>query len=192
MAKLFGYEFKESSNTYPIADYTKNTVEIISNYIKDGMNVLDMGTGTGCIGISLKRLFPDIKMTCSDVSKEALEVAIENGKGLDITFIESNLLDNINDKFDIIIFNGPFIPMEYYDDSMKPNIAYFCEENGLILYKKLYKDCQNKITNNALLCLFTSDENEKELIDYINKPYIKHNIDKYVDDKIYIFDMKGD
>ena len=72
-----------------------------------GKEVLDMGTGSGLIAIFFA--LKDRKVTASDISQEAIEVASENAENLNakIKFVESNLFDKIDDKFDLILFNPP-------------------------------------------------------------------------------------
>ncbi len=84
----------------------------ILNGSPDKFSILDLCTGSGAIGISLKHSIPGLDLLCSDISKEALEVCRKNSKsilGLEIQTCESNLFDKITGEFDIIITNPPYL-----------------------------------------------------------------------------------
>ena len=119
---------------------TELLIEKTINYVKNiflgddysNLSVLDIGTGSGCIAITLKKEL-DCKVTGVDISGEALDVAINNSKvnNVEVDFIQSNIFDNVNGKFDIIISNPPYIREdEEIEDIVKNN------EPHLALYAK--------------------------------------------------------
>ena len=91
----------------------EKVIEIIKRENKE-ISVLDLCTGSGAIGISIKKLTDNTTVTASDISLRALRVARENAEKLevDVNFIESDLFENINSKFDIIVSNPPYIKSE--------------------------------------------------------------------------------
>ena len=111
---------------------------IFSNKI----NILDIGTGSGAISIVLKNEL-NSNVTACDISKKALNVAINNAKinNSSIKFIKSDIFSNINDKFDIIISNPPYISSdEVIMDSVKkyePNLALYAPKDGLYFYEEI-------------------------------------------------------
>jgi len=129
---------------------TEELVEWVSKEISPDLNleVLDLCTGSGCIGISLKKDFPNINMILSDISKDALLVASENAKKIipneKITIIESDLLDSFSseNKFDLIVSNPPYIPIQEKISIMpdvlnfEPHLALFLTE-PIHFYKRL-------------------------------------------------------
>lgn len=86
-------------------------IEYTRNQLFNGMKVLDLGCGSGCIGLSLHRESPEISLFLSDFSEKALCVAKKNALELNIEckFVHSNLFSNINEKFDLIVANLPYI-----------------------------------------------------------------------------------
>ncbi|MDD3419165.1 MAG: peptide chain release factor N(5)-glutamine methyltransferase [Candidatus Gastranaerophilales bacterium] len=115
-------------------------------------NILDIGTGSGCIAIMLKKLTNKNIMAC-DISKKALEIARQNAKNLDakIDFIESDLFSNIKKTFDIIVSNPPYIPpcqkhaLDIEVKNHEPHLALFApDESGVEFYKKIIeKACEH-------------------------------------------------
>ena len=101
-------------------------IEITKNQLFDDMKVLDLGCGSGCIGLSLYHENPKIKLFLSDVSNKALSVAKKNALELKAKFevIHSNLFSNINEKFDLIVANLPYIEKESFLDLQREIILY--------------------------------------------------------------------
>ena len=119
-------------------ELVQNTINFIKEYF-DKPKVLDIGTGSGAIAISIKKDIDSI-VYATDISKEALEVAKENAKrnNVDINFVNTNIYDGINEKFDIVISNPPYIRYdEEIEDIVKnnePHIALYADNNGLYFY----------------------------------------------------------
>ena len=116
-------------------------LEYIKKSKKDSFKILDLCTGSGIIAITLKKEIVEkyTEIVASDISEKALSIAIENANNnnANITFIKSDLFDNISGKFDLIISNPPYI--SYKDkiiikDSVlnyDPHLALFAEEDGI-------------------------------------------------------------
>jgi release factor glutamine methyltransferase len=118
----------------------------------------DLCTGSGCIGIAVKKSCPDLKMALSDISKEALEVAASNAKknAVDVEFLHGDLLEPFNGrKADIIFCNPPYISAKEFlelDPSVKdfePNIALIGGENGLVFYQRLKEELPRYLNSGA-------------------------------------------
>ncbi len=125
-----------------------------------GKTVLDIGTGSGCIAIMIKKL-SEKEVTACDISKKALEIAVKNAKNLhaEVNFIESNLFENISGKFDIIVSNPPYIPMKTMFELQKevighePHLALFAEdEEGVEFYKKIIEKAPLYLNKGGYLC----------------------------------------
>ena len=112
--------------------------------LPQNIKILDVGTGSGCIAITLKKELPGAQVSASDVSEKALEIARKNAQKLDtdINFIKSDLLNNIEGDFDIVVANLPYVDenWDWLDKkalSKEPSLALYTEDGGLKLIKKL-------------------------------------------------------
>ena len=112
---FYGNKIKVNQNVliprFETEELVENTIKLIKEKFNNNIKVLDIGTGSGCIIISLKKELNNINAYALDISKEALEVANENAKinNVKINFINSNVFSNIIEKFDVIIINPPYI-----------------------------------------------------------------------------------
>lgn len=124
-------------------------------------SVLDIGTGSGCLGLTLAKELKNSQVTLLDISKKALKVARKNAKNLNLkpNIIHSNLLQKIPSKihFDLIITNPPYIPVntpELVDPATKkyePSQALFSGEKGLDHYQELFSQIKQKQISFQLL-----------------------------------------
>jgi len=110
--------------------------------------VLDMGTGSGCLAITAKKEFPDMLVTATDTSVGALRTAIANAKqhSVSIVFKNQSLLNSDKQGYDVIIANMPYVPDTMQDRSIKaePAEALFSGSDGLSHYRKLFKQLESK------------------------------------------------
>ena len=125
---------------------TEALVELIlAENPKTELKVLDIGTGSGAIAVSLKESCPLWQVTASDLSVDALELARENAKlnQVDISFIQSDVFEVISDSFDIIVSNPPYISENDKDEvglnvlASEPKMALFADEDGLAIYRQI-------------------------------------------------------
>ncbi|MEN9701982.1 MAG: peptide chain release factor N(5)-glutamine methyltransferase [Bacteroidota bacterium] len=130
---------------------TEELVDWITEYatiIDKPLQIMDIGTGSGCIAISLKLALPNCMVAGLDISEEALAVAKENAKQLnaEISWMQENILDTtyLPNKFDIIVSNPPYIPfkenvnMQVQVKNFEPSIALFVtNEDPLIFYRTI-------------------------------------------------------
>ena len=120
------------------------------------INILDIGTGSGCISITLKKEL-DCNVVGVDISNDALEVAGENAliNEVNINFICSDVFSNVSDKFDVIISNPPYISYEEeIEDIVKnnePHLALYADDNGLYFYDKILRECSNYLNDKFLI-----------------------------------------
>ena len=153
-----------------------NTINFIKEYFEEPIKVLDIGTGSGAIAISIKKEI-DGEVYATDISKEALEVAKENAKinEVDINFINTNLYDGINEKFDVIVSNPPYIRYdEEIDDLVRknePHIALYADNNGLYFYEEILKNIKS-ILNDKYLISFEIGKDQAEDINKIREKYL--------------------
>lgn len=137
-------------------ELVEKTIEYAKKYIKEPLDILDLGTGSGCIAITLKKKL-NAQVTAVDISKEALKVAKKNAlkNNVDIHFLEGDMLKPLTKKYDIIISNPPYIdPSEKIEDKVKnyePHLALYAKDNGLYFYKSILKEVKNYIKEKSLL-----------------------------------------
>ena len=158
-------------------ELVEKTQELIKDIFKDtNIDILDIGTGSGCIPITLKKLLPNSNISACDISKEALAVAKDNAKENNVTinYIESDVFNNINNKFDVIISNPPYIR---YDEEImdivknnEPHLALYAEDNGLYFYKRIIKESKEYLKNKFIMA-FEIGETQAEDIINIAKSY---------------------
>ena len=139
---------------YKVVEYVKTTK-------KNNLRILDLCTGSGIIAITLKKELSQfsIDVVASDISKEALEVAKENAKThtADIRFIQSDIFNNIDDKFDIIVSNPPYIDRKdevtMEDNVLKydPHLALFAEEEGMYFYRNITEQANSYLNANGVI-----------------------------------------
>ena len=120
-------EFKVNSSVLIPRPETEELVRLMLKEDLDGKNILDIGTGSGCIAISLAKNLPNAKVTAIDISKDALEVAKENAKlnNVEVNFINADIFKYKSDKkYDVIVSNPPYV-LESEKIIMKQNVLDF-------------------------------------------------------------------
>ena len=140
-----GHEFKVDARALIPRHETEELVEwLVANAKPVPLKVLDLGCGSGVIGLSLAAAWPDSQITLADVSKDALSLARENAESLhltNITFVETSLFSSLHDHFDLIVANLPYVP-EADRDSLSPEVmhdpalALFSGSDGLDLIRQ--------------------------------------------------------
>ena len=144
---------------------TEELVDWITEYatiIDKPLQILDIGTGSGCIAISLKLALPNCMVAGLDISEEALAVAQENAKKLtaEISWMQENILDTtyLPHKFDVIVSNPPYIPfkenvnMQVQVKNFEPSIALFVtNEDPLIFYRTIARLGKQYLNSNGQL-----------------------------------------
>jgi len=148
-------------------------IKYCKNKFNDKIDVLDMCTGSGCIAISMKKEL-DCKMDAVDISSDALEVARENAikNNVDINFMLSNLFDRVNNKYNVIVSNPPYIS---YDEKImdivknnEPNIALYAKDNGLYFYKKIINDINLYLKNDFIVAFEIGMNQADSIVSIIN------------------------
>ena len=141
---------------------TEELVELIlSENPETSLFVLDIGTGSGAIALALANSRPDWQITASDLSEDALSLAAENAQscGLSLTFVQSDCLDAIQGKFDIIVSNPPYISEADKDEvglnvlASEPHMALFAGENGYAIYRKIAEQAGDYLTEKGKIYL---------------------------------------
>lgn len=155
---FYGLIFKVDKRVLIPRFETEELIEKTLKYLdKDkALKIIDLGTGSGCVAITLKKFLPDSEVTAYDVSHEALEVAQENAKmnHVDIHF-KNRSMENIHGNYDLIISNPPYIA---YDEQIEevvqknePHQALYAPEQGLYYYRKILEQAKNILNNEGLI-----------------------------------------
>ena len=179
---FFDLNFKVNENVLIPRFETEELVDKLIKYIKKYFNnkslkILDIGTGSGCIAVTLKSKFSDSFVTDTDISSEALEVAKENAKNnnLEVNFINSNLFENIKDRYDIIVSNPPYIA---YDEEImdivknnEPNIALFADNNGLYFYQEILKKSSQYLNQNSIIAFEIGEKQGLDILKIAKKNF---------------------
>ncbi len=159
---FFEHRFKVTKDTLIPRPETEELVALcLSMNDQQGKKVVDIGTGTGAIAVSLKLNRPKWQVTAVDISKEALTVAEENAESLqtEIVFKQSDVLSAIAEKQDIIISNPPYISEEEWDlmdesvRTYEPKTALFAENKGLAIYQKIALEGRSLLTPEGMIFL---------------------------------------
>ena len=181
---FYGLTLEVNKNTLIPRPETEELVDLI---IKDNsnrkVNVLDVGTGSGCIILGLASQLKG-SFTAIDVSKSALEVAQENAiqNKFEVNFIEDNILNTKREygMYDVIVSNPPYIPVRETQEiggnvlDFEPHVALFVEDNNpIIFYQKIFDFAQNHLTKNGFLYFELNPNYKTEVEKYIldHKPW---------------------
>ncbi len=152
---------------------TEYMIEIIKNNIDMPKKILDVGTGTGCIALMMKKLFPDSEVHAVDISNDALSLAKENAEinNLEVNFYQSDLLSNVEIlDFDLIVANLPYIPTSTLSTLNKevidyePLIALDGGEDGRLYIDKLQNDLKNIDSKELVLVLEVDTSHAESLL----------------------------
>lgn len=181
---FYGYTYKINKNTliprFETEQLVEETLKLINKKIKGRKKILDIGTGSGCIGLTIKRLLPESEVTMTDISKKTLKIAKANAKNMNVRIIKTNLYDKLikeNKKYNIIISNPPYISEnDQIDDMVKkyePKKALYAKREGLYYYEEILKNI-HKILEKEYLIAFEIGYKQAEKIKKIVNKYIKN------------------
>ena len=171
LSHLVGFEYfydRKYKVTKDVLSPRMETEELIYKVIeyvkasnKNKFKILDLCTGSGIIAITLKKELDQVlvDVIASDISEEAIEVAKENAQSHNATikFIKSDIFNDIDDKFDIIVSNPPYIDhkdeVTMQDNVLKydPHLALFAEEEGMYFYRKIIEQAKDYLNENGVM-----------------------------------------
>lgn len=181
---FYGYNFKVNENVliprFETEELVEKTIKYINKYFNKKVDILDLGTGSGCIAITLKKEL-DCNVDAVDISPKALEIAKLNAKNnnVDITFYEGDMLNPINKIYDVIISNPPYIA--YNEEIMEivknnePHTALYAEDNGLKYYKDIISNANKYLKEKSIIAFEIGEKQGKLILEYAKK-YFKDSI----------------
>lgn len=176
---FYNHEFKVTEHTLIPRPETEELVDlIVKENPKFAGRILDIGTGSGAIAISLDKAIPDAKITAFDVSDEALKTARENNKtiGSEVDFQYEDILATsyLGEKFEIIVSNPPYVldsEKEWMSDNVlkyEPHLALFvADTNPLLFYKAIVDFCSKKLEKGGKLYFEINEKYGKETADLL-------------------------
>lgn len=188
---FLGNKFYLNSDVLIPRNETEELVLLVKKLIKfkNEISVLDIGTGSGAIILSLEMMFNKEHFAFNglgiDISMEALDIAKKNKEkfNLKTKFLHSDVYKNLDEKtkFDLIISNPPYIAKdEFVEERVKnaePSLALYAVNNGLEVYERILKDAHKHLKNNGIIAFEIAPERKEGLEEFINK-YI--NYEKYM------------
>lgn len=178
-ADFYGYQFYVDNAVLIPRPETEELVYNVIQYLKkkgnESYKIIDIGTGSGCIPIAIKKEFEKCNVSAIDISRSALKVAIQNANALcaEVTFAHHDILSNKNFReqvvYDVIVSNPPYIPeserrkMSASTLLHEPNLALFTtDEFGLTFYKRIAHICKDWLADDGAVFLelneFQSDK----------------------------------
>lgn len=186
---FYGLDFEVNEAVLIPRPETEELVEWIlesqkSKVESQKVKILDIGTGSGCIAISLAKNLPDATVFALDVSEEALATAKKNAKNnsVNVTFIHQNILEteDLLQQFDIIVSNPPYVRNLEKEEIKKnvlenePHLALFVADNdALVFYKKIAQLAQKNLLPNGQLYFEINQYLGKEMVDLLEKMNFK-------------------
>lgn len=187
--EFYGRDFLVNKDTLIPRPESEDIIEILNQLLSPIINSLpknnlvDVGTGSGCLGISAKLELPQLDVTLMDISSDALKVASQNAKSLsaDVEIIQSNLLESYSKKPYIIIANLPYVDQKWDrspETDYEPSLALFADDNGLSIIKDLIIQASVKLVNNGHLLLEADPIQHNSIIAFASKYQFKLKIQK--------------
>ena len=163
-------------------------IEYIKSINKNNIKILDLCTGSGIIGITLRKELESksLEVVASDISEEALKVAKENAimNEAEVKFIQSDIFENINEKFDIIVSNPPYIA---YNDKITmednvlnydPHLALFAEEDGMYFYREIVENAKEYLEEDGLVFFEIGYDQREKILKLANENGFKAEVYK--------------
>jgi len=157
-------------------ELVEKTLELIKcHFDTENLDIIDLGCGSGAIGLSLKYKLSNSNVTLLDISEDALEIATYNANklGLDVSFINNNFLENIDNKYNVIISNPPYIKNdEEIEDIVKnnePHLALYGGVDGLDCYKAILENIKNNLKDDFLIAFEIGYQQKDQIIELINR-----------------------
>ena len=176
--EFMGLDFYVDSNVLIPQPDTEILVEEVINISKENAKVLDICTGSGVIGVSIAKNVEDVEVTMSDISEEALEIAKKNADSNEVTekckIVLSNMFENIQGKFDVIVSNPPYIKTEVINTLDKevqnePHLALDGGEDGLYFYRVIAENAYKFLNKDGILAVEIGYDQKDEVISLLEE-----------------------
>ena len=157
---FYGYNFIVNDSVliprFETEELVSRTISYIRKFFNDGVKIVDLGCGSGCISVSLSCEL-GVFVDAVDISSEALDVARKNcdRNNASVNFYLGNMLEPLSSKYDVIISNPPYISYdEEIDEIVKknePSLALYADNDGLYFYEEILKNCKKYLNNKFMI-----------------------------------------
>jgi release factor glutamine methyltransferase len=177
--EFYGRQFAVTSATLVPRPESEAVIDIVKQIIKPitypippaNLKLVDVGTGSGCLGITAKLEYPDLDVTLTDISIYALGIAKQNAKKLsaDVTIIQSDLLQEYAIKPDIIVANLPYVDRTWErspETDHEPALALFADDNGMSIIENLIIQADNSLVPTGFLIIEADPIQHYSLINF--------------------------
>ena len=163
---FMGFSFRADPRALIPRNDTESVCEAAVSHIRGNMQVLDVCTGTGAIGLSIKKLRPSCQVTLCDISEAALSLARENARRLqaDVRILQGDLFAPVQgETFHVIVSNPPYIPTGLQgtlqaEVEKEPALALFAGEDGLDFYRRIAKEAPLHLEEKGVVVLECGDD----------------------------------
>lgn len=183
--EFYGRRFKVTTSTLVPRPETETMIDMVKGSINQlsllprSIKLVDVGTGSGCIGITLKLELPEVDVTLVDLSNHALSVAKQNARALhaEVNFHRGDLLRDYGLPVDIICANLPYVDRDWEvsrETHAEPEMALYAADNGLSLIKLLIVQASQLLLANGLLFLEADPRQHETIISYARQLGLSH------------------
>lgn len=182
--EFYGRDFIVNKNTLIPRPETEDIIDVIKKIIPQTQKkskLIDVGTGSGCIGITLKLELPKLDVELYDISEKALGVARKNSKkfGANVQLKLNDLLEDYNKRdVDVIVANLPYVDKNWDmspEINFEPKSSLFAKENGLYFINKLIKQTEKTLKSGGYLILEADPVQHQQILKYARK----FNLEKF-------------
>lgn len=151
-------------------------IELLPTHAK---KLLDVGTGSGCLGITAKLELPHLAVTLADISNHALTVAKTNAATLkaDVSLLHSDLMSHTPGMFDVILANLPYVDKSWGrspETDHEPSLALFADRHGRALIEKLIEQASPQLTSGGILLLEADPEQHSTIVTFAESSDFHH------------------
>lgn len=195
--EFYGFNFYVDENVLIPRPESELLIDIALKFIlpKKKFIIIDVGTGSGCLAITLAKLFPKIKIYALDISEKALKIAKLNAKKhniKNIKFIQSDLLKRAPEKANLIIANLPYVKTKKISGELKfePEIALNGGKNGLKIIREFLKQAPKYLKKNGKILIEIAPELKNKILREAKKYFKKVEIKKDLSKKERIVILK--
>lgn len=184
--EFYGRQFKVTTATLIPRPESETIIEMLTAalgnttpLLPDSKRLVDVGTGTGCLGITAKLEHPELDVTLIDISQHALTIATKNAQSLDadVTVLRADLLRGYALPIDIIIANLPYVDREWdvsRETHAEPDIALYASNHGLSLIFVLISQADQLLSHGGLLYLEADPRQHQDITSYARQYSLTH------------------